>query len=215
MIDAIAAAASRLICGLAVEWHCETFARRPRIYFANHSSHLDFVAIWSVLPGAQRRLARPVAGRDYWDRGAIRRLVASRLFHAILIDRNPTGVFTPGARAARSSACAARTSIQHIASEMGCRCSLIIFPEGTRTTTGEIGRFKSGLYHLARLRPDVELIPVYLENLNRILPKGECLPVPMLGRVVFGAPLAAAADEDKETFLARARDAILQLRMEP
>src|SRR5262249_14703398 len=180
---------------------------RPRIYFANHSSHLDFVAIWSALPASQRRVARPVAGRDYWDRGAVRRLLARRLFQAILIDRRPADV-SPEISAARS--------VQRIASEMGSHCSLIIFPEGTRTTTGELGRFKSGLYHLTRLRPDAELIPVYLENLNRILPKGECLPVPMLGRVVFGAPIATAHEEDnenKETFLARAGGGILQLRV--
>ena len=77
---------------------------------------------------------------------------------------------------------------------------------------GEIGHFKSGLYHLSRLRPDAELIPVYLENLNRILPKGEVLPVPMLSRVVFGPPLPARDHEDKQAFLTRARDALLQLR---
>jgi 1-acyl-sn-glycerol-3-phosphate acyltransferase len=95
---------------------------------------------------------------------------------------------------------------------MGDRYSLIVFPEGTRGRDGEIGSFKSGLYHLSRLRPDVELIPVYLENLNRILPKGEVLPVPMLSRVAFGQPLVTNIDEHKQEFLARARKALLQLK---
>jgi len=94
---------------------------------------------------------------------------------------------------------------------MGDRMSLIVFPEGTRGIDGELGDFKSGLYHLSRLRPDAELIPVFLDNLNRILPKGERLPVPMLSRVVFGPPLAAAQHEGKQAFLARARNALLEL----
>jgi hypothetical protein len=56
------------------------------------------------------------------------------------------------------------------------------------------------------------LVPVYLHNLNRILPRGESLPVPMLSRVTFGEPLASGADEAKDAFLGRARDALIALR---
>ena len=95
---------------------------------------------------------------------------------------------------------------------MADRYSLILFPEGTRGIGGEPGPFKSGIFHLSRLRPDVELVPVYLENLNRILPKGEILPVPMLSRLVFGPPLPPDAGEDKPAFLDRARRALLGLK---
>jgi 1-acyl-sn-glycerol-3-phosphate acyltransferase len=98
-----------------------------------------------------------------------------------------------------------------MADEMGDRHSLIVFPEGTRGTDGRLGPFKSGLYHLSRARPDVELVPVYLENLNRILPKGEMLPVPMLSRVVFGPVLVPSPYDGKHEFLARARDALMRL----
>jgi len=94
---------------------------------------------------------------------------------------------------------------------MGSRHSLIVFPEGTRSVNGEVAMFKSGLYHLAQVRPDVELVPVHLENLNRILPKGESLPVPMLSRLVFGAPIGVREGETKEEFLTRARAALVQL----
>jgi 1-acyl-sn-glycerol-3-phosphate acyltransferase len=97
---------------------------------------------------------------------------------------------------------------------MGAHDSLIVFPEGTRSATGDLGPFKSGLYHLSRLQRWAELIPVHLENLNRILPKGEALPVPMLSRVVFGPPFRTAVD-DKESFLAGAREAVLELRGRP
>jgi 1-acyl-sn-glycerol-3-phosphate acyltransferase len=99
-----------------------------------------------------------------------------------------------------------------MADGLGERNSLIVFPEGTRSLDGEVGPFRSGLFYLSRLRPDAELVPVFLENLNRILPKGQSLPVPMLSRVVFGEPLAFLPHESKDEFLARARAALIQLR---
>jgi len=89
-------------------------------------------------------------------------------------------------------------------------CSLIIFPEGGRQDE-KPGEFKSGLYHLARVLPQLEFVPVYIENLNRVLPKGEFLPIPILCSVSFGAPLFLAAGEEKGAFIKRARDAMLQL----
>jgi 1-acyl-sn-glycerol-3-phosphate acyltransferase len=204
MIAAALAAGSRLICGASVRWHCDPSATRQRIYYGNHSSHLDFVMIWSALPPRLRRSARPVAGRDYWDRGAVRRYLAGNVFRAVLIERGQAG----SDRAEGS----ARAAIEHMAREMGDRYSLIVFPEGTRSSNGVVGPFKSGLYHLARLRPDVELVPVYLENLNRILPKGESLPVPMMSRVIFGPAFAAGDGDDKAAFLLKAREALTQLK---
>lgn len=204
MIAAAVAASVRLLSGATVEWYCDPHSNAQRIYFANHSSHLDFVVIWSALPARLRRRARPVAGRDYWTRGPRRRYLAERVFHAVLVERQPAG--------SPRSAEAARAAIDHMAHQMGRAYSLIVFPEGTRSGDGEVGPFRSGLYHLSRLRPDVELIPVHLENLNRILPKGEILPVPMLSRVVFGRPLPAADADRKAEFLAEARARVLQLR---
>lgn len=212
MIATALASMSRLLAGAAVEWRCDPYGERQRIYYGNHSSHLDFIVIWSSLPASVRRSARPVAGRDYWDGDALRRYLASRVFRAVLIDRRPAG--------AEQDRGAARVAVERMSREMGRRDSLIVFPEGTRSVKGDVGPFKSGLYHLSRARPDVELIPVYLENLNRILPKGESLPVPMLSRVTFGPPLTAGAGqgdddvdntEDKDAFLIRARSALLDL----
>ena len=204
MIALPLAALARLISGASVQWHCDPNAESQRIYFANHSSHLDFIVIWSALPARLRRLARPVAGRDYWERNAVRRYFAAQVFDAVLVERGPAG--------GGDTQAAARASVQRMARDMGDRYSLIVFPEGTRSVNGEVGAFKSGLYHLSRLRPDAELIPVHLENLNRILPKGELLPVPMLSRVVFGPPFGISPDEDKHEFLAHAQSALTQLR---
>jgi 1-acyl-sn-glycerol-3-phosphate acyltransferase len=214
MIAAGLATVSRFISGASVQWRCDPHSQTQRIYFGNHSSHLDFIVIWSSMPAEIRHVVRPVAGRDYWQQGAIRPYLAGRVFNAVLIDRRDGMDKTPEA---------ARATVQRMAEEMGDRSSLIVFPEGTRSTNGEVGTFKSGLYHLSRLRPDAELVPVYLENLNRILPKGEWLPVPMLIRVIFGPPLPAATinkaqndgqndEQNRCAFLARARAALIELR---
>jgi 1-acyl-sn-glycerol-3-phosphate acyltransferase len=203
MINSVVAGLSRLACGPAVVWHCDPHAKVQRIYFANHSSHLDFVVLWASLPSAQRRTVRPIAGRDYWERTRVRRYVSRQVFRAILVDRP---VASNGDRVA-----AAREAVAQMADRMGDDTSLIVFPEGTRSTDGRVGPFKSGLYHLSRLKPEAELVPVYLHNLNRILPRGESLPVPMLSRVTFGTPLAIRTGETKDAFLARSRSAVIAL----
>jgi 1-acyl-sn-glycerol-3-phosphate acyltransferase len=202
MIETALASACRLITGATVEWRCDPYSSAQRIYFGNHSSHLDFVAIWSALPARRRRHARPVAGSDYWQQGRLRRYLAGAVFRAVLVEREGTS----GDRVGR-----ARAAVEQMARAMGHADSLIVFPEGTRSANGPMGPFKSGLYHLSRARPDAELVPVHLENLNRILPKGESLPVPMVCRVTFGPVLPACPGEQKDAFLERARTAILQL----
>lgn len=172
---------------------------RQRIYFANHASHLDFVLVWAALPPRLRAMTRPVAAKDYWDRPGFRRYLGVKVFNAVLVDRQP----------AQSSP---QTAMDILLEGLGERHSLIIFPEGTRGDGLTIAPFKSGLYRLGKARPDVELIPAYINNLNRVLPKGEFVPVPMLASVSFGEPMHVGEDEEKDTFLDRARNAILELR---
>lgn len=91
MIATTLVAASRLLCGPAIRWYCDPGASTQRIYFGNHSSHLDFVMIWSALPPRLRAVTRPVAGRDYWNKDAVRRYLSGRVFQAVLIDRGGGG----------------------------------------------------------------------------------------------------------------------------
>ena len=202
--SAIIATAARIICG-APRWLERAQSARQRIYFANHTSHLDFVAIWGSLPPAARRETRPVVGRDYWDGGPIRRLIARRVLRAVLVDRGRTSA-DRGATVA-----GARKSVELAARALGEGASLIIFPEGTRGSGGIVGPFKSGLYHLCRMHPDVELVPVFLENLNRALPKGETVPLPVSGSIAFGLPIRLRPGEDKHQFLTRAHAALLMV----
>lgn len=170
-----------------------------RIYFANHASHGDFVLLWATLPKYLRRKARPVAGADYWNKSALRRYIAGRVFRAVLIDRE---------RKENSP-----DPIEQMVEALSGGCSLILFPEGTRNTTDHVLLpFKSGLFHLATQYPRAELVPVWINNLSRVMPKGEPLPIPLLCTVTYGAPLLRIDGEDKTAFLQRARDALLALR---
>lgn len=177
---------------------------RQRVYFANHTSHLDFVVLWSVLPRRVREKTRPVAAKDYWSSG-LRKRIAVNAFNAVLVERHAKSM--NGDRAA-----AARYTLEMLLEALGEKNSLIVFPEGTRGDGLQVGPFKSGIYHLWRERPDVQFVPVYLSNLNRILPKGEFLPVPVISRVTFGPPLRLEANESKESFLAQAYDALCALK---
>jgi len=195
---------ARLVSGVQVRWvECRP-ATHQRVYFANHTSHLDFVVLWSALPREVRVLVHPVAAQDYWGKTALRRYVATHVFRAVLIERNP--------RAHAPALAAARMAIERLVAALGDRDSLIVFPEGTRGDGEAIRPFKSGLYHLCLRCPDLELIPVYLRNLNRILPKGEILPVPLLSSVSFGPPMRLLEGEPKNAFLERAREAVCRLK---
>ncbi|GMU44053.1 MAG: 1-acyl-sn-glycerol-3-phosphate acyltransferase [Xanthomonadales bacterium] len=172
---------------------------RPCVYYGNHVSHGDFALIWAVLPADRRRRTRPVAGADYWEKGIVRTYVGRRVVRAVLIERE---------RDKRAQDPIAQMSAVLTAGE-----SLILFPEGTRNLTdAELLRFRSGLYHLGRTNPGLPLVPAWIDNLHRVLPKGELLPIPLLCTVHFGAPLAVADDEDKDAFLERARAALLARR---
>lgn len=195
---------ARVLAGGNVRHVGFTPDEKQRIYFANHASHLDFVLVWAALPPRLRNLTRPVAAKDYWDKPGFRRYLGVKVFNAVLVDRKPA---TQGEEAA-----ATPSAIDILLDGLGDRHSLILFPEGTRGDGLTIAPFKSGLYRLGKARPEVELIPTYVSNLNRVLPKGEFVPVPMLASVSFGEPMQIGESEDKQSFLDRARNALLELR---
>lgn len=201
----IIAGAARLISGVNVRWLDSEPDARQTVYFANHTSHLDFVVLWSSLPAEIRARTRPVAAQDYWDRG-FRRAIAVNVFRAVLVARHHAS------EEDHAAAADPKQAIDHMLHAMGTDDSLIIFPEGTRGSGEEVAAFKSGLYYLAQHRPGLRLVPAHLNNLNRILPKGEFLPVPFISRLTFGPPLSLEADESKAAFLARARAAVCRLK---
>lgn len=186
---------ARFITGAAnAQWIGCAPELNQRIYFANHTSNLDALIIWAALPPQLRKVTRPVAAHDYWTGGPVRLYLARKVFNAILIERHKVTVSS--------------NPIPKILEAMGDAYSIIIFPEGKRNPGPEIGEFKSGIYHLAAKKPGVEFVPVLLENMNRILPRGEFVPVPLIGSIRMGAPIKLEADEGKSHFIARAHQAL-------
>jgi len=188
---------ARLITGAQGHWRGCPPEALQRIYFANHQSHLDWVLIWAALPSELRSTTRPIAAKDYWTSSPLKHWITREIFRAVYVNRQRTDDEDPLAPLA-------------LALEGGD--SLVIFPEGTRSSKGEPMAFKSGIYHLAKQFPQVQLIPTWISNVQRVMPKGEVVPVPILCTVTFGAPMQVLPDEDKTSFLTRARDAVMALR---
>ena len=195
MIGTLIVAATRLFVGGQGVWIGCGPSDKQRIYFANHSSHLDTILVWAAMPPELRRKVRPVAAADYWGKGRVQRHIALKVLNAVLIDRQT-----------RSS-----DPLEPLKSALAAGDSLILFPEGTRGTGELPSTFKPGLYHLAKAFPQVELVPVFLDNLRRALPKGSLVPVPLSCIARFGAPIRLEEGEAKPDFLNRAREAVVAL----
>ena len=193
-------AVARLVTGAQGHWRGCPPEALQRIYFANHQSHFDWVLIWAALPGDLRVRTRPIAARDYWTTGRFKHWLTREVFHAVYVTRQRTDDQDP---------------LEPLAEALQQGDSLVIFPEGTRSNKGDPQPFKSGLYHLAEQFPGVQLIPVWIDNVQRVMPKGEVVPVPILCTATFGAPMRLEPGEDKRAFLDRARDAVIGLRPTP
>jgi 1-acyl-sn-glycerol-3-phosphate acyltransferase len=196
---ALLAFVARLITGAQGHWRGCPPKAEQRIYFANHQSHFDWVLIWAALPQDLRTNTRPIAARDYWTSSPFKAWLTREVFHAVYVNRQRTDDQDP---------------LEPLLEALSHGDSLVIFPEGTRSNKGEPQAFKSGLYNLAQAHPQVQLIPTWIDNVQRVMPKGEVVPVPILCTVTFGAPLARVDGEDKRDFLERARAAVLATRPE-
>jgi 1-acyl-sn-glycerol-3-phosphate acyltransferase len=198
--------AAKLLTGVRAIWTGTTPKAEQTLYFANHTSHGDFVLLWATLPADLRSITRPVAGQDYWETSALRRFIGQDVFNALMIRRD-------GAAGQAAAGVTGPNPVEQMTEALLAGDSLIMFPEGTRNTGDEVLLpLKSGLYHLARACPQVRLIPVWIENLKRVLPKGTVIPIPLACSVRYGAPVVLAEGESKNTFIARARAAMLELR---
>ncbi len=198
MVDSLLAktlvVAARMVTGAETRWIGCAPSEAPRVYIANHTSHADFILLWSSLTPRLRSLTHPVAAADYWERGAVRRYLASKVFQAVLVERDRIkNIHNPLAPLLRA---------------LDSGHSLIVFPEGTRGNGAELLPFKCGIYHLAHERPDVELVPVWIDNLHRVLPRGAILPAPLLCSATFGTPVRLLPGEEKKAFLARLRHVV-------
>jgi 1-acyl-sn-glycerol-3-phosphate acyltransferase len=198
LVAALITGGTQLITGVRGRWIGCGPSPAQRIYYANHTSHMDFLLLWSALAAKLRATTRPVAAEDYWSQGVIRPYIGKRVFRGVFVER----------------AWSDRTvsPIAPLIEALDRGDSLILFPEGTRGSGADLLPFKSGLFHVAIERPGVELVPVWMDNSHRVMPKGAVLPMPFLCRVTFGAPLRIRADEDRDVFLDRLRNHLLELK---
>jgi 1-acyl-sn-glycerol-3-phosphate acyltransferase len=187
----------RVLTGAQARWHGCPPKAEQRIYFANHQSHADLVLMWAALPHELRAITRPIAAKDYWTKTPFKQWITTAVFNAIYVDRERREGVDP---------------LEPLVEALEHGDSIILFPEGTRGHTGEPQAFKAGIYNLALQFPQVVLVPAWINNVQRVMPKGEVVPVPILCSVTFGAPLQLAADEDRHAFLDRARHAVMALR---
>jgi 1-acyl-sn-glycerol-3-phosphate acyltransferase len=187
----------RVLTGAQARWYGCPPRSEQRIYFANHQSHADLVMIWAALPHELRAITRPVAARDYWMKTPLRQWITTAVFNAVYVDRERKEGSDP---------------LQPLEEALARGDSIILFPEGTRGDGEEPQPFKSGLYQLALKFPQVVLVPSWIDNIHRVMPKGEVVPVPILCSVTFGAPVHVEPGEDRRVFLDRAREAVIALR---
>ncbi len=187
----------RLLTGAQARWYGCPPKAEQRIYFANHQSHADLVLMWAALPQELRSITRPIAAKDYWTASTFKRWITTEVFNAVYVEREKKGDADP---------------LQPLIDALDSGDSLILFPEGTRGFTEDPQPFKSGLYNLAKRFPGVVLVPAWIHNVQRVMPKGEVVPVPVLCSVTFGAPIALGEDETRTDFLVRAREAVMAMR---
>lgn len=194
---------TRILVGAYPRWiGCKPNANQ-RIYIANHTSHIDTMAIWTALPPNLQKTTHPVAAWDYWANNKFKKYITTQGLNAVYIKRS---------KAENSD----EDPLQPLYDTLAKGDSLIIFPEGTRNTSDDerLLPFKSGIYHLAAAHPQTAFVPVWLNNINRVLPKGGLLPVPLLCGVNVGAALYLRKGEEKADFLARTQQALLDLAPE-
>ena len=187
----------RVLTGSQARWYGCPPKAEQRIYFANHQSHADLVLIWAALPHELRSITRPIAARDYWTKTPFRQWITTAVFNAIYVVRERTADQDP---------------LEPLFDALAQGDSIILFPEGTRGHAEEPAVFKAGLYNLAQRFPNVVLVPAWINNVQRVMPKGEVVPVPVLCSVTFGAPIQLEAGEERRAFLDRARSAVVSLR---
>ena len=187
----------RVLTGSQARWAGCPPKAEQRIYFANHQSHADLVLIWAALPRDLRAVTRPIAARDYWTKTPLRQWITTEVFNAVYVSRERTANEDP---------------LEPLIEALRQGDSIILFPEGTRGHAEEPQAFKAGLYNLAQRFPTLVLVPTWINNVQRVMPKGEVVPVPVLCSVTFGAPVQLLPGEDRHVFLHRARAAVIALR---
>ncbi len=188
-----------LFIGLRIYGRENAPKKHPFIIAANHSSHLDVLSLLNFFPVRELKHIRPVAAADYFERNRFISIISHMFFNILAISRH--GITKE------------RNPLNDLKKALHEKQSLILFPEGTRSETGDMGAFHSGIVYLTQECPDIPVIPVYLSNLGRCLPKGEYLPVPFIAEVRIGKPMLLSGN--RKEAVEQLRNAIVGLKETP
>jgi 1-acyl-sn-glycerol-3-phosphate acyltransferase len=144
------------------------------VLIANHSSHLDTVALMSLFPLAELHTLRPCAASDYFERNRVVAFLSHTFIGILPIDRK---------NIRREN-----HPVKVMSDVLARGQRLILFPEGTRAEDRTIHDFKPGIAHLVEAHPGLRIVPVLLQNFGRALPKGEFVPLPFFCEIRIGPP---------------------------
>ena len=149
--------------------------KKQFILIANHNSHMDTMAIMSAIPSRYIHKVHPIAAVDFFGGSLLNKILMRYLVNATLIkrDRNDTE----------------NDPIDAMDKMIKKYRSLILYPEGSRGTPGIMTNFKKGLAYLIQRNPNIKVIPVYLNNIYKTLPKGRKLIIPYNCSIEFGEPI--------------------------
>ncbi|MBT8327469.1 MAG: 1-acyl-sn-glycerol-3-phosphate acyltransferase [Bacteroidia bacterium] len=188
----------RYIIGVRFENRQALKKHKQFIIIANHNSHFDTVAILASLDIKNLINTSPAAAIDYFGKNRLSRFLTTNLLNTILIFRQKVEG-KPGA-------------IEQLDSHLKLGKSLLLFPEGTRGTAGEISDFKSGIAVLLKKNPGLPFIPVYLIGFGRVLPKDGNIIVPLNCLVRYGEPIVPNSNLSIDEILELTKTAVLSLR---
>jgi 1-acyl-sn-glycerol-3-phosphate acyltransferase len=149
----------------------------PAIVVANHNSHLDTFVLMTLFPLSLQHRLRPVAAADYFLRNRVLAWFTLNIVNMIPLDRKRVGK-------------RGEDPLEDCAKALAAGEILLVYPEGTRGETEALVKFKGGVARLKEQFPDVPVVPVYMQGLNRALPKGEIALVPVVVDVFVGEAVA-------------------------
>lgn len=143
---------------------------KPFIIAANHNSHIDTLILMSLFPVSQILKIHPIAAKDYFCNTKFKENFFKKLIGIIPIDRKVT-------RQTKEEI------FYDINQALKNNHSIIIYPEGTRGEDNKISEFKTGIAHIAKMNPNVPVIPIFINGPDKILPKIDSLIVPFISDI--------------------------------
>lgn len=170
--------------GLRVFGEKQPINKHPFILIANHSSHMDTVSLLNLIPLKSLRKVKPVAAADYFAKNTLIAWLSDTFMNILPIDR---------AKITKEN-----NPIKLMGDVLKNNQSIIVFPEGTRSLDGEFNQFKTGVARLIIQNPDIPIVPCYLTNMYKAMPKGELLPIPFICDIYIGESFLVQGDDIQE-----------------